>query len=66
MLILVCALVVLISNVSFAATQKFRNGFEIKFSLNGKDLMRVAYITLIGAFGVVPTGYTGRCKTICA
>lgn len=35
----------------------------MKFGLNGKDLIRVAYMTLIGAFGLVPTGITGRCKT---
>ena len=62
-MILVCAFIILISNVSFIATKKFSNGFEIKFGLTGKDLMRVVYITLIGAFGLVPTGMTGRCKT---
>lgn len=60
---LICAFYFFVFNLSFSVAKKFNNGFEIKFGFTGKDLINVTYITLIGAFGMAPTGITGRCKT---
>ena len=61
-MILICAFTILLPNLMFTATKKFSNGFEIKFGLDGKDFYHMVFVTLIGAFGLVPTGLTGRCK----
>ena len=57
----ICGLLWLLSNITFTIAHKFKNGFEIKFDMKGRDFM-VFICCVIGVLGMVPTGGSGCCS----
>ena len=61
----ICALVCLLSTLSFTITKKFKNGFDFKFEMKGMDFMRCICIWVIGILGgTATTVFAGDCSLV--